>query len=67
MAGLVLRGHTAGIKGALLLPDGPILSWSFDSTLRFWDNQTGMPGPVLRGHINGVSDVLLMRVIERFV
>ena len=33
----VFEGHTGAVAGAELLPDGRILSWSGDSTLRLWD------------------------------
>ncbi|MCB1956037.1 MAG: TIR domain-containing protein [Rhodocyclaceae bacterium] len=31
-----LRGHGDAVNGALALPDGRIVSWSRDGTLRFW-------------------------------
>jgi WD40 repeat protein len=56
----VLSGHTAGIFGALVTPDGRILSWSWDTTLRLWDGRTGEPGPVLAGHTKMVTGALVM-------
>ena len=29
--------HDGAILGALVMPDGPLLSWSTDNTLRQWD------------------------------
>ena len=37
------------VHGALLLPDGRVLSWSDDGTLRVWDVATG-EGRALTGH-----------------
>lgn len=37
----VLEGHTDGVNGVLSLPDGRLLSWSGDRTLRLWDGQSG--------------------------
>ena len=56
----VLSGHTAGVFGALVTPDGRILSWSWDKTLRLWDGRTGEAGPVLRGHTEVVTGALVM-------
>jgi WD40 repeat protein len=36
-----LEGHTSLVKGALVLPDGQLLSWSHDNTLRLWDRHSG--------------------------
>ena len=42
------------VDGALLLPDGRVLSWSADGTLRVWDVATG-EGRALtgQGSVNG--------------
>ena len=37
----VLEGHTKSVYGAQVLPDGRVLSWSRDSTLRLWHGQSG--------------------------
>lgn len=37
----VLEGHAKWIEGTLVLPDGRILSWSEDETLRIWDSGSG--------------------------
>jgi WD40 repeat protein len=44
----VLRGHAGPVNGALVLPDGRILSWSKDSTLRFWRSDGTPDGEPLR-------------------
>lgn len=31
-----LRGHSSGLKGALLLPDDRVVTWARDGTIRFW-------------------------------
>ena len=46
----VLEGHSKWIEGALVLPDGRILSWSEDETLRIWDSGSGKCLVVLEGH-----------------
>jgi WD40 repeat protein len=50
----VLRGHEYGVYGALTLPDGRLLSWSGDKTLRLWSAE-GAPLTVLRGHQSEVK------------
>jgi WD40 repeat protein len=42
------------------MPDGRILSWSVDGTLRLWDGASGAPGPVLAGHTDLVMGALMM-------
>jgi WD40 repeat protein len=46
----VMSGHARSVKGALVLPDGRILSWSQDNTLRLWDEESGACVAVLDGH-----------------
>ena len=58
--GPVLSGHTAGVFGALVTPDGRILSWSWDTTLRLWDGRTGEAGPVLEGHTDVITGASVM-------
>ena len=36
-----MKGHTGLVYGAMVLPDGRLLSWSSDGCLRLWDGQTG--------------------------
>ena len=45
-----LVGHTKDVNGVLLVPDGRILSWSMDHTLRLWDLTSAQPPAVLEGH-----------------
>lgn len=56
----VLEGHTGAILGALVLPDGRILSRSEDATLRAWDSATGDCSDVLRGHEGWISGALAL-------
>jgi hypothetical protein len=56
----VLEGHTNEVNRALVMPDGRILSWSWDRTLRLWDGASGAPGPVLAGHTSWVVGALVM-------
>jgi WD40 repeat protein len=55
----VLEGHTGSVLGALLLPDGRILSWSVDKTLRLW-SPDGAPQATLEGHTGWVVGALLL-------
>ena len=43
-----------------MLPDGRILSWSWDETLRLWDGESGEPIGVLEGHTAGVEGAELL-------
>ena len=56
----VLEGHTSGVNGALSLPDGRLLSWSGDGTLRLWDGATGAALVTLEGHTKGVKGALAL-------
>jgi WD40 repeat protein len=56
----VLEGHAGWVVGALVMPDGRILSWSYDNTLRLWDAASGAPGPVLAGHTEAVGGALVI-------
>ena len=53
----VFEGHTSSVKGLLELPDGKILSWSGDCTLRIWEKESGISLKVLEGHKGGVEGV----------
>jgi WD40 repeat protein len=64
---LILKGHrrksvntswdVAGVRGALELSDGKLLSWA-DETLRLWDPQTGSLLGELQGHTKEVYGAL---------
>ncbi len=56
----VLEGHTDPIFGAHVMPDGRLLSWSLDHTLRLWDGQTGAPLATLAGHTEEVVGALVL-------
>ena len=55
---VVLEGHTKEVWGALLRPDGSILSWSNDNTLCIWSPE-GNRLWVLEGHTESVWGALL--------
>lgn len=57
----VLAGHTKGVRGALELRDGYILSWSIDGTLRLWDGASSGKLAVLARHTNRVNGVRELR------
>ncbi len=52
-----LKGHDGAIKGAVGLPDGRLLSWSVDRTLRVWSPEGADP-QVLAGHAGGVTGAI---------
>lgn len=54
-----LVGHRESINGARLLPDGRVLSWSCDDTLRIWDLTTG-ENLALIGHQGIVLGALVL-------
>ena len=56
----VFEGHTNSVSGATVLPDGGILSWSNDGTLRIWDAQSGACSTTLEGHTNSVSGATVL-------
>ena len=56
----MLVGHTDAILGALVLPDGRLLSWSRDRTLRIWDSQSGICQAVLEGHSDSVCGAMAL-------
>ena len=47
---LTLRGHTGSVRGVSVLPDGKIVSGSYDDTVRVWDTATGELVQTLEGH-----------------
>ena len=51
----VLEGHTERVNGAQVLPNGRILSWSNDNTLRLWDGESGAALAVLEGHTDWIN------------
>jgi len=55
----VLEGHTSAVKGAKVLDDGRILSWSYDHTLRLW-NSRGEPHATLEGHSYTVTGCIVL-------
>ena len=46
----IFEGHTRPVSGALEMPDGRLLSWSMDTTLRIWHRQSGVCLMMLEGH-----------------
>lgn len=55
----VMEGHSSWVRGAMVLPEGKILSWSNDMTLRVWE-LSGACHAVLGGHRNWVSGALAL-------
>lgn len=56
---LVFEGHSQPVHGALPLDDGRLLSWSFDKTLRLWDDR-GTCLAVLQGHTDYIWGALAL-------
>ena len=54
----VFEGHTSSVNGAIIRPDGSMLSWSQDGTLRLWSAEGKQLG-VLEGHTVPVFGALL--------
>ena len=55
-ARLTLQGHTAGVTGCAVSPDGAfIVSASWDNTLKVWDAGSGEARLTLHGHTAGVN------------
>jgi WD40 repeat protein len=52
------KGHSAKIKGALVLQNGHLLSWSNDRDLRIWSLDDGSQLKILRGHESYVVGAL---------
>jgi WD40 repeat protein len=54
-----LKGHEGAVNGALILPDGRILTWSDDGTVRAW-SPDGKRQEILDRHSAPVRGVLLL-------
>lgn len=59
----VLEGHTGPVRGALPLPDGRIVSWSDDHTIRLWSRNSdgSFTNQILAGHERPILEVRLLR------
>jgi WD40 repeat protein len=53
----VMAGHSGPVEGAFTLPDGRVVSWSSDGSVRAWDPASGQPLAVLKGYPNRESNV----------
>lgn len=51
----VLQGHTRGIISRLFLPNGNLVTGSFDRTIKIWDCTTGACIQTLNGHAEPVT------------
>jgi WD40 repeat protein len=57
---LTLEGHTAAVSCVALLPDGRLVSGSYDNTVRVWDIESGACPLVLRGHEKSVFKLIVL-------
>jgi len=55
-----LKGHTGGVYCVSVLPDGRVVSGSWDNTLRLWDMNTGTCVHTLKGHTGDVYCVSVL-------
>ena len=56
----VLKGHTKWVYALAILPNGHIVSGSWDKSLRIWDSATGECITVLKGHTDGVRALAIL-------
>jgi hypothetical protein len=56
----VEEGHMGEVTGATVMPDGRILSWSDDCTLRIWDPISCACQAVLAGHTDAIQKAMLL-------
>jgi WD40 repeat protein len=56
----LLLGHGGRVLGALPLPEGRLLSWSADKTLRIWELEGGALAPELTRHERQVNGLLTL-------
>jgi len=65
---MTLRGHSDGVFGMAVSPDGKrIVSSGVDKTIRVWDVSTGNQMMVLKGHEGVVGDVAISPDGKRIV
>jgi hypothetical protein len=57
--------HDDSVKGALVTPDGRLLSWSMDHTLRLWD-ANWPPGSIFAVACSLLPDVEMKDVLDRY-
>ncbi len=56
----LLSGHSNLVQGGMGLPDGRVISWSDDSTLRIWDLESAECEAVLQGHTDEIGGVKIL-------
>ena len=61
---VVLQGHSDSVDGALKLPDGDILTWSSDRSLRIWDSFSGTCRVSLEGHSARIMSAMVLPNME---
>jgi WD40 repeat protein len=56
----VLDGHQGGVTAVAVLPDGRVVSGSWDKSLRVWDLESGTSVATLVGHQNWINAVAVL-------
>ena len=57
---LCLTGHKTQVNTIALLPNGDLVSGSFDQTLKIWNLESGVLKTTLRGHSHTVSSLAIL-------
>lgn len=56
----ILEGHSEPVKCITVLPDGRIVSGSWDKTIKIWDPNSGKCTKTLKGHSEGIYSLVVL-------